>query len=93
MNAAKEAEALAEAQANNEAQTELEGHLREAEEREAMLVQALEELRQTLSRQEQQAIVKEDMLHREIEDLQKRYQVCFDLDFTTGILVMLLFCC
>ncbi|KAJ8440021.1 hypothetical protein Cgig2_020509 [Carnegiea gigantea] len=74
LNAAKEAEALAEARANSEARTQLEGHLKEAEVREAMLVQALEELRQTLSRQEQQAIDKEDMLRREIEDLQKRYQ-------------------
>lgn len=72
--AAKESEALAEARANNEARTELESRLREAEERESMLVQALEELRQTLSRKEQQAVFKEDMLCRDIEDLQKRYQ-------------------
>ncbi|WVZ00637.1 hypothetical protein V8G54_026706 [Vigna mungo] len=72
--AAKEAEALAEARVNNEARTELESRLREAEERESMLVQALEELRQTLSRKEQQAVFKEDMLRRDIEDLQKRYQ-------------------
>lgn len=45
---------MAEARANNEARTELESRLREAEEREAMLVQALEELRQTLTRKEQQ---------------------------------------
>lgn len=74
LNAAKEAEALAEARANTEARTELESRLREAEEREAMLVQALEELRQTLSRKEQQAVFREDMLRRDIEDLQKRYQ-------------------
>ncbi|XP_062089223.1 golgin candidate 5 [Humulus lupulus] len=74
LNAAKEAEALAEARANNEARSELESRLREAEERESMLVQALEELRQTLSRNEQQAAFREDMLHRDIEDLQKRYQ-------------------
>lgn len=54
LNAAKEAEALAEARVNNEARTELESRLRESEEREAMLVQTLEELRQTLSRNEQQ---------------------------------------
>ncbi|KAJ7951756.1 golgin candidate 5 [Quillaja saponaria] len=72
--AAKEAEALAEARVNNEARSELESHLREAEEREYMLVQALEELRQTLSRKEQQAVFKEDMFQRDIEDLQKRYQ-------------------
>lgn len=52
--AAKEAETMAEARANNEARSELESRLREAEEREAMLVQALEELRQTLTRTEQQ---------------------------------------
>ncbi|KAA8540398.1 hypothetical protein F0562_024683 [Nyssa sinensis] len=74
LNAAKEAEALAEARANNEARTELEGRLREAEEREAMLIQALEELRQTLTRKEQQAVFREDMLRRDIDDLQKRYQ-------------------
>ncbi|XAR67703.1 hypothetical protein NMG60_11002578 [Bertholletia excelsa] len=74
LNAAKEAEALAEARANNEARTELESRLREAEERETMLVQTLEELRQTLSRKEQQAVYREDMLRRDIEDLQKRYQ-------------------
>lgn len=74
LSAAKEAEALAEARANNEARTELESQLREVQEREAMLVQALEELRQTLSRKEQQAVFREDMLRRDIEDLQKRYQ-------------------
>lgn len=56
LNAAKEAEALAEARANTEARTELESRLREAEERESMLVQTLEELRQTLSRTEQQVL-------------------------------------
>lgn len=56
LNAAKEAEALAEARANNEARIELESRLREASEREAMLVQTLEELRQTLSRTEQQVL-------------------------------------
>ncbi|KAK8664270.1 hypothetical protein V6N13_084068 [Hibiscus sabdariffa] len=74
LNAAKEAEALAEARANNEARTALESRLREAQEREALLVQTLEELRQTLSRKEQQAVYQEDMLRRDIEDLQKRYQ-------------------
>ncbi|GAB2250163.1 hypothetical protein Droror1_Dr00013522 [Drosera rotundifolia] len=74
LNAAKEAEALSEARANNEARTELEGCLREAEERETMLVQAIEELRQTLGRSEQQANFKEDALRRDIEDLQNRYQ-------------------
>nr|XP_027186106.1 golgin candidate 5-like [Cicer arietinum] len=50
--AAKEAQTLAEAQANNEARTELESRLREVEERESMLVQTIEELRQTLCRKE-----------------------------------------
>ncbi|KAA8541781.1 hypothetical protein F0562_022933 [Nyssa sinensis] len=73
LSAAKEAETLAEERANNEARTELESRLREAEEREAMLVQTLEELRQTLTRKEQQGF-REDMLCRDIEDVQKRYQ-------------------
>lgn len=55
--AAKEAEALAESRANDEARIELESRLKEAEEREAMLVQTLEELRQTLSRKEQQVCI------------------------------------
>ncbi|XP_020266591.1 golgin candidate 5 [Asparagus officinalis] len=74
LNAAKEAEAVAEARANNEARAELETRLKEASERESMLVQTLEELRQTLSRTEQQAVFREDMLRRDIDDLQKRYQ-------------------
>ena len=57
LSASNKAEALAEARADNEARTELESHLREAEERETMLVQALEELRQTLSRKEQEVIL------------------------------------
>ncbi|XP_047960178.1 golgin candidate 5-like isoform X1 [Salvia hispanica] len=72
--AAKEAVTLAEARANTEARTELESRLREAEERESMLVQTLEGLRQTLTRTEQQAVFREDMLRKDIEDLQKRYQ-------------------
>ncbi|KAI7725732.1 hypothetical protein M8C21_016611 [Ambrosia artemisiifolia] len=74
LSAAKEAEALAESRANDEARVELEIRIKESEEREAMLVQTLEELRQTLSRKEQQAVFREDMLRRDIEDLQKRYQ-------------------
>lgn len=56
LNVAKEAEALAEARVNNEARAEVESHLREAGEREATLVQTPEELRQTLSRTEQQVL-------------------------------------
>nr|XP_043617574.1 golgin candidate 5-like [Erigeron canadensis] len=73
MNALEE-KALAKAQANDEARAELESHLREAKERETMLVQNLEELRQTLSKKEQQAFSKEDMLRKDMHDLQKRYQ-------------------
>jgi TATA element modulatory factor len=54
LNAAKEAEAVAEARANSEAKVELETHLREASEKEAMLVQTIEELRHTLTRKEQE---------------------------------------
>lgn len=71
---AKEAEALAELRANSEAQVELESRLKESGERESMLVQALEELRQALTRTEQQAVAKEEMLRRDIDEIQKRYQ-------------------
>ncbi|THU73668.1 hypothetical protein C4D60_Mb04t25290 [Musa balbisiana] len=74
LNEAKEAEALAEARANTEASIEVESRLREAVERETMLVQTLEELRQSLTRTEQQAVSREEILQRDIEDLQKRYQ-------------------
>ncbi|XP_042389461.1 golgin candidate 5-like [Zingiber officinale] len=73
LNAAKEAEALAEARANNEAKVELESRLKEASEREAMLIQTLEELRQSLTRTEQQAAFREEMLRRDMDDLQRRY--------------------
>ncbi|KAG6493008.1 hypothetical protein ZIOFF_047981 [Zingiber officinale] len=73
LNAAKEAEALAEERANSEAKVELENRLKEASEREAMLIQTLEELRQSLTRTEQQAAFKEEMLRRDMDDLQKRY--------------------
>ncbi|KAI3761564.1 hypothetical protein L1987_51984 [Smallanthus sonchifolius] len=74
LNSSKEEKSLAEARAKNEARTELESCLRETEEREAMLVQTLEELRKTLSRKEQQAVYREDVLRKDIDDLQKRYQ-------------------
>ncbi|CAI9262802.1 unnamed protein product [Lactuca saligna] len=74
LSVAKEAKAVAEARVNDEARTELEIDLKEARERESMLIQTLEELRQTLSRKEQQEIYREDMLRREIDDLQKRYK-------------------
>ncbi|XP_023738966.3 golgin candidate 5 [Lactuca sativa] len=74
LSVAKEAKAVAEARVNDEVRTELEIRLKEAGEREFMLIQTLEELRQTLCRKEQQEIYREDMLRREIDDLQKRYQ-------------------
>ena len=75
LNAAKEAEALAEARANSEARTQLEGRLKEAEVREAMLVQALEELRQTLSRQEQQVCFCEISIN-----FLKMHRICFSFE-------------
>ncbi|GJT32669.1 golgin candidate 5 [Tanacetum coccineum] len=74
LTAAKEAKARADSRANDEARTELESHLKEVEERETVLVQTLQELRKTLSRKEQQAVYREDMLRKVIEDLQRRYQ-------------------
>ncbi|KAK1422474.1 hypothetical protein QVD17_25615 [Tagetes erecta] len=74
LSATKEEISLAEAQANIEARTALENRLRETEEREAMLVQTLEELRKTLSRKEQQAVYREDMLRKDMDDLQKQCQ-------------------
>lgn len=74
LNEAKEAEALAEARGNTEAKTELEHRLREAGERESALVQALEELRDTLTNTEHQAASLEDKLRSEIDHLQKRCQ-------------------
>lgn len=71
---AKEAEALAEMRANSEAQLELESRLKESGERESMLVQTLDELRQALTRTEQQAVAKEEMFRRDIDEIQKRYQ-------------------
>lgn len=74
LNEAKEAEARAEVRADAEAKLELEHRLREAADREAALVQNLDELRQALSRASQQAISREDMLRRDVEDLEKRCQ-------------------
>lgn len=74
LNEAKDAQALAESRANSEAKTELEHRLREAGEREAALIQALEELRETLSNTERQAASREDKLRSEIDHLQKRCQ-------------------
>ncbi|AQK88388.1 Golgin candidate 5, partial [Zea mays] len=74
LNAAKEAEALAEARVNSEAKVELENLLREAGEKENMLIKTIEELRLSLTRQEQEAAFREERLKRDYDDLQKRYQ-------------------
>ncbi|KAL6848950.1 hypothetical protein ACP4OV_021533 [Aristida adscensionis] len=74
LNAAKEAEALAEARVNSEAKVELESRLREAGEKENMLIKTIEELRHALTRQEQEAAFREERLKRDYDDLQKRYQ-------------------
>eukprot|EP00249_Psilotum_nudum_P011130 c22980_g1_i1 orf=618-3401(-) len=74
LSKAKEAEARAEAQANSEAKMELEHRLREAMDRQAVLIQALEELRQALHQTEQQAAFHEDMLRRDNADLERRCQ-------------------
>ncbi|XP_062232121.1 golgin candidate 5-like [Phragmites australis] len=74
LNAAKEAEALAEARVNSEAKVELESRLREAGEKENMLIKTIEELRHALTRQEQEASFREERLKRDYDDLQKRYQ-------------------
>uniref|UniRef100_A0A0E0L5N6 TATA element modulatory factor 1 TATA binding domain-containing protein n=1 Tax=Oryza punctata TaxID=4537 RepID=A0A0E0L5N6_ORYPU len=74
LNAAKEAEALAEARVNTEAKVELESRLREACEKENMLIKTIEELRHALTRQEQEAAFMEERLKRDYDDLQRRYQ-------------------
>ncbi|KAG8086397.1 hypothetical protein GUJ93_ZPchr0010g10717 [Zizania palustris] len=74
LNAAKEAEASAEARVNNEAKVELESRLREACEKENMLIKTIEELRHALTRQEQEAAFREERLKRDYDDLQRRYQ-------------------
>ncbi|KAK1698865.1 hypothetical protein QYE76_015562 [Lolium multiflorum] len=74
LNAAKEAEALAESRVNTEAKVELESRLREACEKENMLINTIEELRNALTRQEQEAAFREERLKRDHDDLQKRYQ-------------------
>uniref|UniRef100_A0A0E0A2P8 TATA element modulatory factor 1 TATA binding domain-containing protein n=1 Tax=Oryza glumipatula TaxID=40148 RepID=A0A0E0A2P8_9ORYZ len=74
LNAAKEAEALAEARVNTEAKVELESRLREACEKENILIKTIEELRHALTRQEQEAAFMEERLKRDYDDLQRRYQ-------------------
>ncbi|CAA6671613.1 unnamed protein product [Spirodela intermedia] len=74
LNAAKEAEALAESRANDAAKIELESRLREANEREHELARSLHQLRQTLVKTQEEADFREDMLKRDVDELQKRYQ-------------------
>lgn len=56
LNAAKEAEALAEARANDAAKIELESRLREANEREHELARSLHQLRQTLIKTQEEVL-------------------------------------
>ncbi|CAI5462427.1 unnamed protein product, partial [Closterium sp. Yama58-4] len=74
LSAAREAQAAAEARADSEAKAEAERKLREAGERERALVMTVEELRQALTRSEQQAGFREQMLRRDLEDMEKRCQ-------------------
>ncbi|KAH8946192.1 hypothetical protein BDL97_12G080700 [Sphagnum fallax] len=71
---AKDAAALAEARVDSEARAGVERLLLEATERETSLVQTIEELRESLTRMEKQAAVREDMMRSEIEDVEKRCQ-------------------
>ncbi|OAE32334.1 hypothetical protein AXG93_3017s1040 [Marchantia polymorpha subsp. ruderalis] len=74
LNEAKDAEAQAEARADSEAKADLERRCRESADRETALLQSLDELRQALSATEQQAAYREDMLRRDLEDLERRCQ-------------------
>ncbi|CAI5944428.1 unnamed protein product [Closterium sp. NIES-65] len=74
LSAAREAQAAAEARADSEAKAEAERKLKEAGERERALVMTVEELRQALTRSEQQAGFREQMLRRDLEDMEKRCQ-------------------
>ncbi|CAM6128727.1 unnamed protein product [Calypogeia fissa] len=74
LNEAKDAQAEAEAKADSEAKADLERRFREAADRETTLLQTLEDLRQALSRTEQQAAFREDMHRSDLADLEKRCQ-------------------
>ncbi|KAG0618623.1 hypothetical protein M758_4G079100 [Ceratodon purpureus] len=74
LNEAREAAALAEARVDNEARADLDRRLKEASEREISLVQNIDELRQALTRVEQQAAFREDTYRHDVEDLEKRCQ-------------------
>lgn len=65
----------AEARVDSEAKADLDRRLKDSTEREQSLMRSVDELRQTLSRAEQQAAFCEDMLRREVEDLERRCQV------------------
>ena len=71
----KAALAAAEARVDSEAKAGLDRRLKDSSERERALVRSVDELRQTLSRAEQQAAFREDMLRQEVEDLERRCQV------------------
>ena len=72
---ARDAQVRAEARADSEAKMELERRLREAGERERGLAMTIEELRQAVMRAEQQAGFREQLLRRDLEDMEQRCQV------------------
>eukprot|EP00850_Spirogloea_muscicola_P023114 SM000329S12577 [mRNA] locus=s329:100171:106397:- [translate_table: standard] len=74
LSEARDALAKAEAKADSEQRAGLDRRLREAADREHQLLLSLDELRHALSRSEEQAAFREDMLKRDLEDLEKRCQ-------------------
>ncbi|XP_024519580.1 golgin candidate 5 [Selaginella moellendorffii] len=74
VNEARESEARAESRASSQAKADLDQRLHQAAQRESALVQSLEELRQGLSRAEQVAAYREDVLRKDIESLERRCQ-------------------
>lgn len=66
--------AEAEARADSGARAELERKVREGAEREKALSESVEELRQGLTRAEQQASLREEMLRRDLEATERRCQ-------------------
>eukprot|EP00898_Chlorokybus_atmophyticus_P006683 jgi/Chlat1/7015/Chrsp56S06690 len=70
----RESLAAAEARADSAARAAMELQLKEAVERERTLARSVEELRELLARDEQQAAFREDMLRRDIELMEKRCQ-------------------
>eukprot|EP00897_Mesotaenium_endlicherianum_P010597 jgi/Mesen1/9566/ME000644S08864 len=74
LSEAKAAQAAAESKADSDARADLDRRLRESAERERTLAAALDDLRQALSRSEQQAAWREDRLRRDLDEKEKRCQ-------------------